>query len=127
MGKHFFKFGLFGIGIFLAMIAAFSVAVMFLWNELMPEIFGLPALNYWQAAGMVILARILFSGLGGGFSRRGRGHGGDERLFAHGNALREKWMNMSEDERKKFMRSRRGFFGENQKSDGKDAAEGNDE
>jgi len=109
MKKGFnFRFIL-AIAAFIAMIAVFSVAVLFLWNALMPEIFGLPALNYWQAAGMVILARILFGGLRPWrFGAFGRGR--DERLFHHGNALREKWKNMSEEERKEFMRGRREFF-----------------
>jgi hypothetical protein len=94
---------------FLAAIAVFSAAAMFLWNALMPEIFGLSILSYWQAAGLVILARILFGGLGPGrFAAHGL-RGGDDRLFAHGNALREKWMNMSDDERVEFVRSHRGF------------------
>ena len=104
-----FKFKVLGIAAFLVMIAVFSVAAMFLWNAIMPEIFGLPILNYWQAAGIVILARILFGGLGSGHFGPRTGHGGDERLFSHGNALREKWLNMSEDERKEFLRSRRDF------------------
>ena len=109
-----FRFRFLGIVMFLAMIAVFSVAAMFLWNALMPEIFGLPVLNYWQTAGIVILARILFGGLGPGrFGPRGGranevGGGGDDRLFSHGNALREKWLNMSEDERVEFVRSHRG-------------------
>jgi len=117
--KKIFRFGFLGIVMFLAMIAVFSVAAMFLWNALMPEIFGLRVLNYWQAAGIVILARILFGGLGSGFfkphGRRG--------WFHQGNPFREKWMNMSEDERKEFLRSRRGgfpFFGENENSDKKE-------
>jgi hypothetical protein len=108
----------------IAVIAAFSAAALFLWNELMPEIFGLPALNYWQAAGLLILARILFGGLGPGhFSPRRMA--GDERLFAHGNALREKWMNMSEDERERFMRSRRRFFHEHGTFDKQEKSGGN--
>jgi hypothetical protein len=104
-----FKFRFLGIVAFFAILAVFSVAAMFLWNALMPDIFGLPALNYWQAAGLVILARILFGGQGG-LGRLGqRGHGGDERLSRNGNPLREKWLNMSEDERKEFMRSHGDF------------------
>jgi hypothetical protein len=89
----------------------------------MPNIFALPALNYWQMAGLVILARILFGGTG---HLGQRGHGGDGRLFHNGNPLREKWMNMSEDERKEFMRSRGGphpfhdFFNEPANKNGKD-------
>ena len=95
-----FWFRAVGILMFLAMIAAFSVIAMLLWNALMPEIFGLAALSYWQAAGLLVLARILFGGLGlGHWGARG-GHG-----FHHGNALREKWLNMSDEERKEFLRS----------------------
>jgi len=103
------RFRSLGILAFLAMIAVFSVAAMFLWNILMPEIFGLPVLTYWQTAGLVVLARILFGGLGGLGHLGARGHGGNDRLFHHGNALREKWLNMSADERKEFLKGRREF------------------
>jgi hypothetical protein len=104
-----FKFRSLGILMFLATIAVFSVAAMFLWNALMPGIFALPVLSYWQAAGLVVLARILFGGLGPGRLGAFGGRGGDDRLFAHGNALREKWLNMSDDERMEFVRNHRGF------------------
>jgi len=122
-----FKFRFLGIVAFLAMIAIFSVAAMFLWNALMPNIFGLPVLNYWQTAGLVILARILFGGLSGLGHLGQRGHGGYERLFRNGNPLREKWLNMSDDERKEFLRSRgdfshfHDFFEERSGGSGKDA------
>jgi hypothetical protein len=38
----------------------FGFFVMLLWNWLMPEIFGLKEITYWQAWGMVLLAHILF-------------------------------------------------------------------
>ena len=44
--------------------------VMQLWNWLMPAIFGLPNLTFWQAVGLLALSRILFGGMGLG----GRGH-----------------------------------------------------
>ncbi len=34
--------------------------VMWLWNWLMPTIFGLPSVGYWQAIGLLALAKILF-------------------------------------------------------------------
>ena len=125
-----FKFRFVGILMFLAMIAVFSVAAMFLWNVLMPEIFGLSVLSYWQAAGLVILARILFGGLGPARFGPHGGRGGDDRLFAHGNALREKWLNMNDDERMEFVRTHRGGFSHfheffSEQSGGKDAP-GND-
>jgi hypothetical protein len=40
---------------------------MLLWNELMPILFNLPAINFWQALGLLILGRLFF---GGGIWRR---------------------------------------------------------
>jgi hypothetical protein len=95
------------------MVAVFGVGVMFLWNALLPGIFGLSVINYWQAAGLLLLSRILF----GGFSVFGRelfmphgGHSRDERLFRHGNPLREKWMNMTDEERKAFIAKEKDFL-----------------
>jgi len=34
--------------------------VMWLWNWLMPTIFGLTSINFWQAWGLVLLSHILF-------------------------------------------------------------------
>ena len=38
----------------------FGVFVKWLWNALMPEIFGLPEIGYWQAVGLAVLAHIFF-------------------------------------------------------------------
>jgi len=40
----------------------FGLIVMALWNWLMPVIFGLPRISYWQGWGLVLLAHILFKG-----------------------------------------------------------------
>jgi hypothetical protein len=57
-------FGIVGIGfLFLC-----GLVVMLLWNWLMPDIFGLKRLTYWQAWGMLILCTILFKGFGSGNS-----------------------------------------------------------
>lgn len=37
-----------------------SVPVMVLWNWLMPDIFGLPQITFWQAIGISLLTTILF-------------------------------------------------------------------
>ncbi len=55
-------FGIAGIGL----IALCGWVVMLLWNWLMPEIFGLKTLNYWQAWGLLALSTILFKGFGSG-------------------------------------------------------------
>ncbi len=38
--------------------------VMVLWNWLMPEIFGLGIITYWQGFGIALLAKLLFGGFG---------------------------------------------------------------
>jgi hypothetical protein len=72
-----------------AVVALLGLAVMLLWNALVPELFRAPPLQYWQALGLLILSRILFGGL------RGRGwHGhGRQRMW------RERWENMTPEER----------------------------
>ena len=55
-------FGLLAIG--LAFL--FGWVVMLLWNWLMPEIFGLKRVTYWQAWGLLILCCILFKDFGSG-------------------------------------------------------------
>ena len=40
-------------------IAALGLFTMLLWNWLMPEIFGLKTINYWQAAGLMALANLI--------------------------------------------------------------------
>lgn len=42
----------------MAVLAAFPT--MLLWNGLMPDIFGLPAISFMQALGLNLLAAILF-------------------------------------------------------------------
>ncbi len=54
-----------GIAVAAVIALLFGLLVQFLWNWLMPEIFGLPIINYWQAFGLIILAKIFF----------GSGHG----------------------------------------------------
>lgn len=57
----FVLFGIIAVG---ALAILFGYIVMSLWNWLMPELFDLPTLTYWQAVGLFILAKFLF-GFGG--------------------------------------------------------------
>ncbi len=49
-----------GAIIIFAVVVLLTVPVYFLWNWLMPDIFGLPIINFWQAMGINILSSILF-------------------------------------------------------------------
>lgn len=57
-------------GLFMATIAvlitaivsfATAVPVYVFWNWVMPEVFGLPVITYWQAWGITVLADVLFN------------------------------------------------------------------
>lgn len=69
-----------------------SFVVMGLWNVLMPSIFAVRAISFWQALGLLILSKILF----GGFRPAG-GPGSRWRR-----RLRERWEQMTPEEREKF-------------------------
>lgn len=52
------------LGIFGAFVFGllFGWVLVWLWNALMPAIFGLPTITFWQGVGLFILAKILFGG-----------------------------------------------------------------
>jgi len=80
-------------------VAVFSAAVMGLWNWLMPALFGLRLMTFWQALGLLVLSRILFGRLGGG-PGRWRMHGRHR--------LMERLNQMTPEEREKFMAGLKG-------------------
>jgi len=43
----------------------FGSLVMLLWNWLMPAVFGLGIITFWQAIGLLVLSKILFGGFKG--------------------------------------------------------------
>jgi hypothetical protein len=75
-------------------IAGFGQAVLQLWNWLMPELFGLRPLRFWQAVGLMGLSWILFGGL--------RGFGmitGPRR-----SSTPDSWARLTPEERERFRR-----------------------
>ena len=86
-------------GLFMLLFAAlFGFVVQYLWNWLMPDLFGLPVITYWKALGLLILSKILFSG----FGRKGYGshHRSDTHIWKR--KFRQKWENMTEEDREKY-------------------------
>ena len=82
-------------------LAVIVTAIMFLWNYLIPSIIGWSAINYWQALGLFVLARLLFGGFGGhGFVRR------PDRDHSHMHHFFGQMKNMSSEERKDYIRQR---------------------
>lgn len=51
------------MALFFAVLSAYPVMV--LWNWLMPKIFGLTEITFWQAFGLLILTNVLFKPSGG--------------------------------------------------------------
>tara|TARA_B100000809_G_C15029098_1_gene491246 strand:+ start:217 stop:651 length:435 start_codon:yes stop_codon:yes gene_type:complete len=71
-----------GLGI-AAMAILFGFVIMWLWNLLMPAIFGLAVITYWQAVGLFILSKILF----GHGSRGCNGKGQKSKKWGNGKCV----------------------------------------
>jgi hypothetical protein len=78
-----------------AVIGGMSEDVHELWNWLMPAIFKLPAIGFWQAVGLLVMSCLLF----GGFGWLGRGPG---RRMASGRRMAQAWAEMTPGERAMF-------------------------
>jgi hypothetical protein len=97
---------LLGIIIFFGVVVGLGEAVLQLWNWLMPSLFGLHQITFWQAVGVMALSWILFGKafLGGRpYGRHWRGR------------MRDRWERMSPEEREQFrqaMRQRCGSIGQ---------------
>ncbi len=78
----------------------FGFVVTHLWNYLMPGLFGLHMITFWQAVGLMLLGRLLF----GGF-RPGRGG------FGWRGEMWRRWEQMTPEEREKFREGMRGRCG----------------
>jgi hypothetical protein len=94
----------------LLMAVLLGFIVKTLWNSLLPPLFGWHLITFWQALGLLVLSKIFFAGFhprgGGGRNRWNRG-------------MKERWDNMTPEERDKFrkgMRCHRGPFGRHAES-----------
>ena len=75
-----------------AFVALFSFIVMLLWNAILPQVMNVTTITFWQALGILVLSKILFSGFGGWGHKRRQWR---ERM-------QEKWQKMTPEERIKF-------------------------
>ena len=55
---------------YIAIVILVALAVMVLWNSILPELLDLPTIDFWQALGLLLLVRLLTGGTGGFFRRR---------------------------------------------------------
>lgn len=83
------------LGLFFAVFLglAFGYFVKLLWNWLMPSLFALRAITYWEAFGIIILARILLGGFGPHKDYHHKGHGSYRSKF-----FLMKWLGLDADQ-----------------------------
>jgi hypothetical protein len=67
---HIIGWLIIGLGFAALFALVFGFVVKWIWNMLMPAVFGLGEISFWQAFGIVILAKLLF----GSFSPHRRDH-----------------------------------------------------
>ncbi len=84
--------------VFIGLIAAITGVFMLLWNALVPVLFNGVVITFWQALGLLVMAKLLFGGLGGLFSHAHQHH--------HQEQYKEmnKFHAMSREERKEYIR-----------------------
>lgn len=84
---------------FFLLIPVFLLAaawiVMLLWNAILPQVVHAGLITYWQAMGLLVLSRILFGGFG-------HHNGHRPHSFRKARELRQKWAQMSDEEKQKF-------------------------
>ena len=51
---------LYFIGIIILIVMLLGLPLQLLWNWLMPDLFNLPYISFWQAVGLNLMAAILF-------------------------------------------------------------------
>jgi len=100
MARHWMLKGFGLVSCAALFVAAAGFVVMSLWNWLMPSLFGLRALGFWQALGLLLLSKILFGGFCGAAGR------GRWRRRMH-----ERWEQMTPAERERFREGLKGRCG----------------
>jgi Ca2+/H+ antiporter, TMEM165/GDT1 family len=79
-----------------AFVMLFSYIVMRLWNGILPDVLGVRMISFWQAMGILVLSKILFSGFGG-FA-----HKKEQFKNRFRQRMLNKWENMTPEEKEKF-------------------------
>lgn len=77
------------LGMFIAAIGVFTIVTMLLWNWLIPDLFSIQSINFWQTLGLLALTRLLFGC-------------GRHMPYSHHHGMRKKWAKMTPEERKEF-------------------------
>ncbi len=116
--------------IFIAPIAAVAVVaiafiggaiVQYLWNWLLPSLFGWRQITFWEALGLLVLCRILFGRGGHGPSRSSIRRRIEDRVEQR---MADRWDRMTPEERERFRQGVRSRFDACRPPDGRKDNEG---
>ncbi len=88
---HGLSRGLIFVFLTIVLLLILSIVVMFLWNAILPDLIDVKKITFVQSIGLLILCRILFGSFG--WNRRHKNH------LKKMSYWKEKWMNMSDEER----------------------------
>ncbi|WAC09803.1 hypothetical protein [Dyadobacter pollutisoli] len=103
-----------------AVLAALALGaiVRFLWNAILPALLNVNPISYWQSVGLLVLCRILFGNFGGSKGGGPRRWGNWEKFKDNdfgdqpfGPQWRNKWREMSAEDRIKFRQQMRNRCG----------------
>jgi hypothetical protein len=104
MRRHWILKGLIGVLLAAVVLVGVTYVVMWLWNWLVPGVFGWKSIDFLQAMGLLVLTRLLVGFRGfGGWHRHHHGHWRGR--------MQERWANMTPEEREKFKEGMRGRCG----------------
>jgi hypothetical protein len=120
-----------GVAVAVLFALAFGWLVMLLWNWLMPSIFSLKPISYWQGFGLTVLAKLVFGGVHGNHrhfkdhlrtpyhggpspwrwvARDERAPGGDRRNWMY---YREYWNERGREDFEEYLKKRKNQSDEN--------------
>ncbi|SEG03969.1 hypothetical protein SAMN05421819_1780 [Bryocella elongata] len=81
-----------------AILALVSLVVEHLWNWLMPSIFHLRLITYWEAMGLLVLSKLLL----GGFHKHAPGGNRWNERREWKRRMKARWAGMTPEERERF-------------------------
>jgi hypothetical protein len=100
------KFRYFVPFIVLGFLAVFTFAVFMLWNHVLVEVLAVKTITYWQALGLLVLAKIFFGGFPGRCRQFGPGGGWRGAMMA------KHWESLSPEQREHMRDEMRRKFGD---------------
>jgi hypothetical protein len=79
-----------------AFVMLFSFIVMSLWNGILSDVLGVKQITFWQALGILVLSKILFSGFGGFHHKK------EQFRNRFRQRMLDKWEKMTPEEKQRF-------------------------